>query len=345
VTPSSSSVWPRAGSGICRLPSRSRERDEAAITLRAGKTYQIVVGAAGGYGQNGGDTSVYNVTDGAYLVRLQGGQGKAGGNVLAGTGTAGGNGGNGGDTYANGTSGAANTAGAAGGGGSGGSCDWSWPGSGGQGAAGGAGVSASGTSGGTGYVSCYAQTPGTGGGGWTVSGLPGNYGGGGGGGARCGSAGIGGTGGDGVIAIRRTGICGNGTIDWDEQCETGGCCTSTCQFAVAGSVCRAATGACDATETCSGTASTCPADALVPAGDVGSPSCAPYACSGTSVSCATSCTTTADCAYGYSCLSGTCALQPATITWTGTSSGSQAMAANAVKAFTAGRTRSRSTTR
>lgn len=62
--------------------------------------------------------------------------------------------------------------------------------------------------------------------------------------------------------------CGDGVIDSPEQCDQGGangsgtsCCTSSCTFRSVGQVCRAGAGApCDASETCTGLAGTCPAD-------------------------------------------------------------------------------------
>ena len=66
--------------------------------------------------------------------------------------------------------------------------------------------------------------------------------------------------------------CFNGNIDAGEQCDLGVqngqpgvCCSSSCQYSAAGSVCRAAAGVCDIAETCSGSSSTCPPDAIEPA--------------------------------------------------------------------------------
>ncbi|TFH23091.1 MAG: hypothetical protein E4H03_06975, partial [Myxococcales bacterium] len=61
-------------------------------------------------------------------------------------------------------------------------------------------------------------------------------------------------------------ICGDGIVSSGEDCEDGNtqdgdCCSSTCQFEAATTVCRGAAGVCDVAETCTGASATCPADA------------------------------------------------------------------------------------
>src|SRR5207249_4127721 len=93
--------------------------------------------------------------------------------------------------------------------------------------------------------------------------------------------------------------CGDGHVDAGEQCDlgaqngqSGSCCTATCTFATAATVCRASTGACDPAETCTGSSDTCPPDALSPVGTVCRAAAAggcdvAETCDGSSVSCPT----------------------------------------------------------
>ena len=62
-----------------------------------------------------------------------------------------------------------------------------------------------------------------------------------------------------------TQLCGNGIIEGTETCDDGNtangdCCSSTCQYESASTVCRASAGACDVAETCTGSSAPCPAD-------------------------------------------------------------------------------------
>jgi hypothetical protein len=64
-------------------------------------------------------------------------------------------------------------------------------------------------------------------------------------------------------------LCGDGVVQGSrgEQCDqgpangiAGSCCTSTCQFVTAGTVCRALQGQCDVAEACTGASGVCPPD-------------------------------------------------------------------------------------
>ncbi len=70
-----------------------------------------------------------------------------------------------------------------------------------------------------------------------------------------------------------TAACGNGVIDASEQCDDGNavagdCCSPTCTFEPASTVCRAVAGVCDLAETCTGASGTCPADSFLSAATV-----------------------------------------------------------------------------
>src|SRR5438132_2713881 len=63
--------------------------------------------------------------------------------------------------------------------------------------------------------------------------------------------------------------CGNGVIDPGEDCDDGNqvngdCCSSTCKFEPATTLCRPAAGPCDAADFCTGASGSCPADQLEP---------------------------------------------------------------------------------
>jgi cysteine-rich repeat protein len=60
-------------------------------------------------------------------------------------------------------------------------------------------------------------------------------------------------------------VCGNSVVEGAEQCDDGNtnngdCCSSTCFFESAATVCRSSAGTCDVEETCTGSSDTCPAD-------------------------------------------------------------------------------------
>jgi cysteine-rich repeat protein len=94
-----------------------------------------------------------------------------------------------------------------------------------------------------------------------------------------------------VFHVRR---CGDGALDPGEQCDDGNvqdgdCCSSTCQFEPATTICRPAAGACDVAEFCTGSSSSCPADQLEPStfecrGALGSCDEAEF-CTGTDTAC------------------------------------------------------------
>src|SRR5947199_98064 len=75
---------------------------------------------------------------------------------------------------------------------------------------------------------------------------------------------------DTAVAVFRVRRCGDGVLDPGEQCDDGNvqdgdCCSSTCRFEPATTLCRPAAGGCDVAEFCTGASGSCPADALQPA--------------------------------------------------------------------------------
>jgi cysteine-rich repeat protein len=73
----------------------------------------------------------------------------------------------------------------------------------------------------------------------------------------------------GLAGATLAGTCGDTILDPGEQCDDGNtnpgdCCSATCQFESAATVCRAAADVCDLAETCTGSSATCPADGFEP---------------------------------------------------------------------------------
>eukprot|EP01119_Soliformovum_irregulare_P010879 TRINITY_DN267_c0_g3_i1.p1 TRINITY_DN267_c0_g3~~TRINITY_DN267_c0_g3_i1.p1 ORF type:complete len:694 (-),score=174.65 TRINITY_DN267_c0_g3_i1:43-1989(-) len=68
--------------------------------------------------------------------------------------------------------------------------------------------------------------------------------------------------------IQASAVCGDGIVQSGEQCDNPSsvCCTSTCQFASATTVCRSSQGLCDVAESCTGSSDVCPSDQVLPAG-------------------------------------------------------------------------------
>jgi hypothetical protein len=135
--------------------------------------------------------------------------------------------------------------------------------------------------------------------------------------------------------------CGNGIVEEGEDCDCGGvescagdtCCVAKtckfttgsvcddanedcckgCQFASAGTVCRASTGICNPQETCSGTNASCPADITAPDGQsCGNSSqhlqCASGQCTSRDLQCKTLMGSFTQNNDTYACNSQTCSL-------------------------------------
>src|SRR5947199_241739 len=74
---------------------------------------------------------------------------------------------------------------------------------------------------------------------------------------------------DTAVAVFRVRRCGDGVLDPGEQrddgnVQDGDCCSSTCRFEPATTLCRPAAGGCDVAEFCTGASGSCPADLLEP---------------------------------------------------------------------------------
>ena len=72
-----------------------------------------------------------------------------------------------------------------------------------------------------------------------------------------------------AVAVFHVRGCGDGVLDAGEQCDDGNrqdgdCCSSTCRFEPATTLCRPAAGPCDVAEFCTGASGSCPADQFEP---------------------------------------------------------------------------------
>lgn len=81
---------------------------------------------------------------------------------------------------------------------------------------------------------------------------------------------LGGTIGTDFDIVIASAVCGDGLVQLREECDDGNmvagdCCSPTCRFEPAGTVCRAPAGLCDVQESCSGVDATCPPDLYLPA--------------------------------------------------------------------------------
>lgn len=99
-----------------------------------------------------------------------------------------------------------------------------------------------------------------------------------------------------AVPIKAFPACGNGGVDAGEGCDLGAavngaeatCCTADCALVAAGTGCRAAAGACDVAESCSGTSGACPSDGFASGTECRAPTGAcdrAETCSGTGAAC------------------------------------------------------------
>ena len=98
--------------------------------------------------------------------------------------------------------------------------------------------------------------------------------------------------------------CGDGVLDPGEECDDGNtapgdCCSRTCEFELAGTVCRPSAGVCDVAESCDGVSGACPADGFEPATTVCQASAGvcdlEETCTGTGAVCPADAKSTAEC--------------------------------------------------
>jgi len=93
------------------------------------------------------------------------------------------------------------------------------------------------------------------------------------------------------VAKKANGATCAGAVECSSNfCVDGYCCNSAC------------TSSCDACNV-TGNLGTC---TTAPAGSTGNPSCSPYVCNGTAITCPSSCTTNANCSSGNTCVNNVC---------------------------------------
>ena len=126
----------------------------------------------------------------------------------------------------------------------------------------------------------------------------------------------------GAFEVQPAGVCGDGVLNPGEECDDGNtlngdCCSSTCRFEPATTVCRPAAGACDVAEMCTGSSGVCPANVFQPrgmaCGDASSTQCtSPDSCDGLGMCLAnhrpdgTVCNDSNNCTLNDKCAGGLC---------------------------------------